>query len=162
MEWAAGLPWSTGKVGTFGGSYCGWTQWELAHTRPPHLGAMIPSAIAANLLDREMSGVLRLGRVLWWSVSTLAPDVRRRLRDDSGPTTTDEAERLYLERDMSKWLWHLPLAEIPDEALLGVRRHWRSWLADHASATARHRPREYGDGAGGASVHVGPHRRPDV
>ena len=133
VEWAAGLPWSTGKVGTFGGSYCGWTQWELAHTRPPHLAAMIPSAIAANLLDREMSGVLRLGRVLWWSVNTLAPDVRRRLGDESGPTTTDEAERLYLERDRNKWLWHLPLAEIPDEALSGVGRHWRRWLADHAS-----------------------------
>ena len=133
VEWAAGLPWSTGKVGTFGGSYCGWTQWELAHTRPPHLAAMIPSAIAANLLDREMSGVLRLGRVLWWSVNTLAPDVRHRLGDESGPTSTDEAERLYLERDRSKWLWRLPLAEIPDEALSGVGRHWRSWLADHAS-----------------------------
>ncbi len=133
VEWAAGLPWSTGKVGTFGGSYCGWTQWELAHTRPPHLAAMIPSAIAANLLDREMSAVLRLGRVLWWSVNTLAPDVRLRLGDEPGPTTTDEAERLYLERDRSKWLWHLPLAEIPDEALSGVGKHWRSWLADHAS-----------------------------
>ena len=133
VEWAAGLPWSTGKVGTFGGSYCGWTQWELAHPRPPHLAAMIPSAIAADLLDREMSGVLRLGRVLWWSVNTLAPDVRQRLGDESGPTTTDEAERLYLERDRSKWLWHLPLAEIPDEVLSGVGRHWRRWLADHAS-----------------------------
>ena len=133
VEWAAGLTWSTGKVGTFGGSYCGWTQWELAHTRPPHLAAMIPSAIAADLLDREMSGVLRLGRVLWWSVNTLAPDVRRRLNEEAGPTTTEEAERLYLERDRSKWLWHLPLAEIPDEALSGVGRHWRSWLADHAS-----------------------------
>ena len=133
VEWAAGLPWSTGKVGTFGGSYCGWTQWELAHTRPPHLAAMIPSAIAANLLDREMSGVLRLGRVLWWSVNTLSPDVRLRLGGEPGPTTTNEAERLYLERDRSKWLWHLPLAEIPDEALSGVGKHWRSWLADHAS-----------------------------
>ncbi|MCH8206864.1 MAG: CocE/NonD family hydrolase, partial [Chloroflexi bacterium] len=85
VEWAAALPWSTGKVGTFGGSYNGWTQWELAHARPPHLAAMIPSAIAANLLDREMSGVLRLGRVLWWSVNTLAPDARRRLGDGPGP-----------------------------------------------------------------------------
>jgi len=133
VEWAAGLPWSTGRVGTFGGSYCGWTQWELAHTRPPHLAAMIPSAIAANLLDREMSAVLRLGRVLWWSVNTLAPDIRLRLGDEPGPTTTDEAERLYLERDRSKWLWRLPLAEIPDGALSGVGKHWRSWLSDHAS-----------------------------
>ena len=132
VEWAAGLPWSTGRVGTFGGSYCGWTQWELAHTRPPHLAAMIPSAIAANLLDREMSGVLRLGRILWWSTNTLAPDVRLRL-GEPGPVTTDEAERLYLERDRNKWLWHLPLAEIPDDVLSGVGKHWRSWLADHAS-----------------------------
>ena len=48
VEWAAGLPWSSGKVGTFGASYDGWTQWELAHTRPPHLSAMMPGAIAAN------------------------------------------------------------------------------------------------------------------
>ena len=78
VEWAAGLPWSTGKVGTFGGSYVGWTQWELAHTRPPHLAAMMPQAIAASLLDRELSGVLRLGRVLWWSINTLSPDQRVR------------------------------------------------------------------------------------
>ena len=132
VEWAAALPWSNGRVGTFGGSYCGWTQWELAHTRPPHLAAMIPSAIAANLLDREMSGVLRLGRVLWWSVNTLAPDARARL-GETGPTTVEEAQSLYLERDRSKWLWHLPLYEIPDDALSGVGRHWRRWLADHAS-----------------------------
>ena len=30
VEWAAKLPWSTGKVGTFGGSYDGWTQWVMA------------------------------------------------------------------------------------------------------------------------------------
>jgi putative CocE/NonD family hydrolase len=133
VEWAAALPWSTGKVGTFGGSYNGWTQWELAHARPPHLTAMIPSAIAANLLDREMSGVLRLGRVLWWSINTLAPDARRRLGDGPGPRTTEEADALYLERDRSKWLWHLPLTEIPDEVLSGVGKHWRRWLQDHAS-----------------------------
>ena len=132
VEWAAALPWSTGKVGTFGGSYNGWTQWELAHTRPPHLAAMIPTAIAADLLDREMSGVLRLGRVLWWSINTLAPDVRRRFGDESGPVTTEEAGELYLDRDRSKWLWYLPLMEIPDEVLSGVGRHWRRWLQDHA------------------------------
>ena len=52
VEWAAGLPWSTGKVGTIGNSYNGWTQWELAHTRPPHLVAMLPQGCVANLLDR--------------------------------------------------------------------------------------------------------------
>ena len=133
VEWSAGLPWSNGRVGTFGGSYAGWTQWELAHTRPPHLTAMVPHAIAANLLDRELSGVLRLGRVLWWSVNTLAPDVRRRAAEQWGPWDVQEADRLWIERDRIKWLWHLPLMEIPDDVMFGIGRHFRRWLEDHAS-----------------------------
>ena len=78
VEWAARLPRSTGKVGTFGNSYDGWTQRVLAPTRPPHLAAILPSGITANLLDRELSAVLRLGRVMWWSVNNLAVDAGRR------------------------------------------------------------------------------------
>ena len=133
VEWAAALPWSTGKVGTFGGSYAGWTQWELAHTRPPHLVAMAPNAIAANLLDRELSGVLRLGRTLWWSLNTLAPDTRRRANEPWGARSEDEADRLWTERDRSKWLWYLPLMDIPDYALSGMGKHFRRWLEDHAT-----------------------------
>jgi putative CocE/NonD family hydrolase len=36
-EWFARQPWSTGKVGTFGGSQGGYAQNYLAVTRPPHL-----------------------------------------------------------------------------------------------------------------------------
>lgn len=133
VEWAAQLPWSTGKVGTFGNSYCGWTQWELAHTRPPHLVAMMAGGIAANLLDRELSGVLRMGRVMDWTVNNLSVDMARRLGDLRKPNTTDEARRLWDERDRSKWLWFLPLWEIPEEAMPGMRTHWRRWLGDHTS-----------------------------
>ncbi len=133
VEWAASLPWSTGKVGTTGGSYDGWTQLELAHTRPPHLNAIMPQLICANLLDREMSAVLRLGRVLWWSINTLAPDQRVRDSAPTGARTTDEAEELFLTRDRSKWYWYLPLLEIPDDAMFGIGPHWRKWLSDHAT-----------------------------
>ncbi|MSS72230.1 MAG: CocE/NonD family hydrolase [Candidatus Latescibacteria bacterium] len=132
VEWAAGLPASTGRVGTFGCSYDGWTQWELAHTRPPHLAAMMPAGIAANLLDRELSGVLRLGRVLAWTVNNLSVDTARRLNDPWKPRTAQEADRLYLERDRLKWLWFLPLMDIPDDAMPGMGPHWRRWLEDHA------------------------------
>ncbi len=133
VEWAANLPWSTGKVGTTGGSYDGWTQLELAHMRPSRLKAVMPQLICANLLDREMSAVLRLGRVLWWSMNTLAPD--RRVRDGAtnGPLTADEAERLFISRDRGKWYWYLPLVDIPDETMHGIGRHWRNWLNDHAT-----------------------------
>ena len=131
VEWAARLPGATGSVGTYGNSYNGWTQWELAPTRPPRLKTMYASGIAANLLDRELSAVLRLGRVLWWSVNTLAPDQRRRAGDTSGPTTQEEAERIWHEQDRSKWLWFLPLLDIPDHVFADVAPHFRYWLADH-------------------------------
>ena len=133
VEWAAGLPWSTGAVGTTGGSYNGWTQLELAHTQPPHLKAIMPQLICANLLDREKSGVLRLGRVLWWTVNTMAPDTRVRDGIVRGPQDEVEAVELWSSRDRSKWFWFLPLMEIPDYVMHSMAQHWRRWLVDHTT-----------------------------
>jgi uncharacterized protein len=41
IEWCAAQPWSSGKVGTIGGSYNGKTQWLVAIEEPPHLTTMI-------------------------------------------------------------------------------------------------------------------------
>ncbi|MGE5262198.1 MAG: CocE/NonD family hydrolase [Acidobacteriota bacterium] len=41
IEWCAAQSWSTGKVGTLGGSYAGRIQWLAALEQPPHLTAMI-------------------------------------------------------------------------------------------------------------------------
>ena len=136
VEWAASLPWSNGRVGTYGASYDGWTQWRMAHTRPPHLVTMIPGMIAANLLDRELGGVLRVGRVLTWCVAELSVDTRKRF---GLPGNIDEAfgERLFEQIDRSKWLWYLPLSEIPGEALAATKPPWLEWLADHTTDTFR-------------------------
>ena len=48
IEWAAGLPWAEGKVGTTGQSYLGATQYLLAPSRPPHLKAAFPVSAAAD------------------------------------------------------------------------------------------------------------------
>jgi len=48
VEWAAGLPYSSGRVGTMGQSYLGATQYLLAPTRPPHLQAAFPASAAAD------------------------------------------------------------------------------------------------------------------
>jgi predicted acyl esterase len=42
IEWAAGQPWSTGKVGMTGVSYLAWAQWYVAALNPPHLAAINP------------------------------------------------------------------------------------------------------------------------
>lgn len=41
IEWCAAQPWSTGAVGTLGGSYLGRIQWLAAIEQPPHLQAMV-------------------------------------------------------------------------------------------------------------------------
>ncbi|HET9478394.1 MAG TPA: CocE/NonD family hydrolase, partial [Pyrinomonadaceae bacterium] len=41
IEWCAKQPWSTGKIGTIGGSYNGRIQWLTALEQPPHLTTMI-------------------------------------------------------------------------------------------------------------------------
>ena len=39
-DWIASQPWFNGRMGTFGASYMGFTQWALASTKPPYLKAM--------------------------------------------------------------------------------------------------------------------------
>ncbi|WP_168176061.1 CocE/NonD family hydrolase, partial [Mycobacterium sp. ST-F2] len=43
VEWAAGLPGANGKVGMYGSSYVGATQWLAAVTGPPHLTTIVPA-----------------------------------------------------------------------------------------------------------------------
>jgi putative CocE/NonD family hydrolase len=51
VEWAASLPYSTGKVGMFGGSYVGATQMLAAIAHPPHLAGICPEVTASNYHD---------------------------------------------------------------------------------------------------------------
>jgi len=51
VEWAAALPYSNGKVGMFGGSYVGATQYLAAIAQPPHLAGICPSDTASNYHD---------------------------------------------------------------------------------------------------------------
>lgn len=48
VEWAAKLPNSDGKVGMWGGSYDGATQFLAAIADPPHLGGIFPMCTASN------------------------------------------------------------------------------------------------------------------
>jgi len=143
VEWCATLPGSTGKVGTFGNSYCGMTQWEMAPTRPPHLVCMFAQGVVANHLDRHMSGVIRLGRRMTWTINTISPDMARRLQVPGAPKTPEEADELWDSRDRSKWLWYLPLSEIPARAMPGMHEYWirllHETVKDHFAHEMRHK-----------------------
>ena len=51
VEWAAAQPWCDGNVGMIGISYFAMTQLEAAVERPPHLKAIFPLAVTADLYE---------------------------------------------------------------------------------------------------------------
>ena len=98
VEWAARQPWCTGKVGTTGLSYMGWTQWATAAELPPHLTCMV-STSAAGRWQREIpytDGCFQL-YFGWWVYM-----VRRRIAEFYG----------LGEHDWDEILARLPLEAI--------------------------------------------------
>ena len=65
-EWLATQSWSTGKVGTYGGSQAGYAQNFLAITRPPHLVAQYMTDTGLSLFHEgyRIGGVTRPERFL--------------------------------------------------------------------------------------------------
>ncbi len=51
VEWAAAQPWCDGTVGMIGISYFAMTQLEAAVEKPPHLKAIFPVAVSADLFE---------------------------------------------------------------------------------------------------------------
>ena len=111
VEWAAGLPGSDGQVGTWGHSYPSWCIWRLAGTQPPHLKALFASGMSARLLDLNF-GIFETGRRLQWTYK-MAVNARRRTGDEFGPKSEEEADVQWYEVERGKWIWYLPLDELP-------------------------------------------------
>ena len=63
-EWLASQPWSTGKIGTYGGSQAGYAQNFLAITQPPHLVAQYMTDTGLSLYQEgyRIGGVTRPNR----------------------------------------------------------------------------------------------------
>ncbi|MCE9603887.1 MAG: CocE/NonD family hydrolase, partial [Planctomycetia bacterium] len=66
VEWLAAQPWSTGKIGTFGGSQAGYAQNFLAVTQPPHLVAqyMIDTGLSLFHEGYRIGGTVRPARLI--------------------------------------------------------------------------------------------------
>ena len=67
IEWIAKQPWSDGRVGMYGGSYNGFTQWAAAKHRPKALRALMPSVTVAPGIDVPMEGNVSLSFVYPWA-----------------------------------------------------------------------------------------------
>jgi uncharacterized protein len=98
VQWAAGLPGSNGRVGTWGRSYHAETQWRAAVTGPPALRSMVlgVSKFHYNLEAQERPGGAHEGsRLGWYQFQIGAEALRRRWIDD--PARAAEEQRLLAE-----------------------------------------------------------------
>ncbi|MEG3791109.1 CocE/NonD family hydrolase [Lysobacter sp. CCNWLW3] len=66
IDWIAAQRWSDGRVGMYGGSYEGYTQWAAAKHRPKALKALMPSVTGAPGIDVPMEGGIFYGFQYYW------------------------------------------------------------------------------------------------
>jgi len=119
VEWAAALPYADGKVGMFGGSYVGATQFWAAIAHPPHLVGIAPDVTASNYHDgwTYQGGAFEQWFNQSWA-SGLTEDTLRRASDRI--TTPLE------------WRTVLPLTDYPLRAAPNMKTlapYYADWLA---------------------------------
>jgi predicted acyl esterase len=114
QRWIGEQPWCNGKIGTFGGSYVGFTQWMPAPLQSPYLVTMFPVVTFSDLHDEVyQNGAFRLDLFGLWSWEMTQPYL---VNPDS------------LARKTEKILMSLPLVE--QDKLLGWKIHFlRDWLS---------------------------------
>ena len=109
VEWAATLPGSDGKVGMYGSSYVGATQWLAATSAPPHLVTIVPANTASDYYDGWMyeGGEFRLAFVLPWAIGLAASAATNRGDDTVAAALKSAGE------DPTRWLASRPYQSLP-------------------------------------------------
>jgi uncharacterized protein len=123
IAWITAQSWSDGNVGTFGKSYLGATQWQLAPAQPPGLRAIAPSMTPSDTYEgNTYQGGATVGHVLAWAVG-LSAEAARRLVAAGGDIPADWARDL----DYDAAFAHLPLSDHPAYETLAP--FWPQWIS---------------------------------
>lgn len=132
VEWCAAQPWSSGRVGMYGMSYVGATQWLAAIAAPPHLTAIFPAMTAADYHDGWIyqGGALYLSFTAAWAAQFLAIPHLERMGLSPEECRREEARVMGMIERLRRTLAHLPLSDLPMLSRPGLAPYWRDWL-DH-------------------------------
>jgi uncharacterized protein len=119
VEWAAALPYANGKVGMFGGSYVGATQYLAAIAKPPHLAGICPNVTASNYHDgwTYQGGAFEEWFNESWSTGLAMNTMQRRVQ--SGQKAVAWTQKLPLTT--------YPVLEAPSAE--GLAPYFADWLA---------------------------------
>ncbi|HEX6031191.1 MAG TPA: CocE/NonD family hydrolase, partial [Tepidiformaceae bacterium] len=132
VEWAAHQPWSNGRVGMYGISYLGATQWLAAASQPPNLEAIFPSLTGSDFYDgwTYRGGAFELGFNLTWTALLLAlPELPR---TEVSPAQLEQLLNGLYGIVFDHWpaIRHLPIRELPAFGHEVVAPYYKEWL-DH-------------------------------
>src|SRR3989440_4438564 len=119
VEWAAALPYSNGKVGMFGGSYVGATQYLAALAKPPHLAGICPNVTASNYHDgwTYQGGAFEQWFNESWTTGLAVNTMRRRVEKNADALSGSKVLPLV----------SYPVLESPSAE--GLAPYFKDWLA---------------------------------
>ena len=131
--WICEQRWSNGRIGMFGGSYVGLTQWQAALAGAPGLQAIVPNITAADYHEgwSYHGGAFELSFNKSWTLTWLASDTAQRLVEKD-PSQRHKLEALWDRCDnMEADFDIMPLAG--DPLLTELAPYYDEWLAhpDH-------------------------------
>lgn len=129
VEWAASQPWSSGRVGMYGGSYNGATQWLTAVASPPSLVTMFPTFTPSDYHDGWVyqGGAFSLGFSLYWALYSFTVDTLVRKVAESEGLQRGLAALIKSMDGIRESYCHLPLKECP--SLAGLAPYYFDWIA---------------------------------
>ncbi|WP_407481053.1 CocE/NonD family hydrolase [Elizabethkingia meningoseptica] len=91
IDWIVQQPWNNGKVGMFGGSYLGFSQWAATKKLHPALKTIVPQAPVGIGIDYPMSGNVFMGYMLRWIDYVTV----NKLTDNTGFRNEDKWNKVY-------------------------------------------------------------------
>ncbi len=134
VEWCGAQSWSDGKVGMFGTSYVGATQWLAAVAKPPSLRCIVPCFTASDYYEgwTYQGGAFEWGFMCNWVLPyfTAADLVRQHSRTPLADFA-EKSQRLIDAVDhMDATVRTLPLSDFPIDRELSPYFH--EWLSHPA------------------------------
>ena len=126
VEWLANQDWSTGKIGTIGGSYSGATQYRNAISNPPNVKAMFVRESSADYSEEWVyrGGAFELGFNLGWAHRVTLSNLNHLVTDEKH----EETEKMLIDIENNLDDWHNKTPLFPTQYFNGLSDWYNDWL----------------------------------